>query len=247
VGLVRRIQARLARSRHEIVSGRDIAEPILIDRLICPLRYDLCVRIEFIRLLHHEWTLYQNDLAGFLDRPQSKSYYIWFKEVACARYKPQIYRDEKLVGAAFVRRVHETARLWKSIDQHGYDSATPIRLRSGRSIRRVNAKTINSAYFAGDGCHRISCLYVAGRTRLEPEEYEVEIQQDYQPLDNTSVLIQQLPLERTSYLRFISRFYCGRVELDTDAIRREVASTKPHLLSELDSVLVADLPSFSIL
>lgn len=245
VGLVSRIQARLARSRHEIVSGRDIAEPILIDRLICPLRYDLCVRIEFIRLLHHEWALYQNDLTEFLDRPQSRAYYIWFKEVACARYKPQIYRDDNLVRTAFVKRVHQAASLWSSIEQNGYDASTPIRLRSGRSIRGVNGKTINSSYFAGDGCHRISCLYVAGRTRLEPGQYEVEIQPDYQPLDNTAILIQQLPLGMTSYLRFLSHFYCERVELNPDEIRRQVASARPHLLAELESVLVSDLPRFS--
>jgi hypothetical protein len=239
---ITRVQARVARYRQEIVPGSEIAESIDIARLICPLRYDLWVRIDFIRLLRDEWALYTGDLQGFLDRPQSRAYYIWFKEIVCARYMPQIYRDEKLVKRAFVQKVHETARLWRSIDRNGFDSSTPIRLGSGRSIRSVNGKTIKSTYFAGDGCHRMSCLYVAGQTRLEPEHYEVHVHRDFEPLDNTAILVKHLPLDRATYLGFISRFYCDGLKLDSaDQILQHVASKKVGMLPELESVLAFDL------
>lgn len=241
--LITRVQARLARYRQEVVPGIKIAKTIDIGRLICPLRYDLWVRIEFVRLLRDEWTLYSDDLPGFLDRPQSRAYYVWFKEVRCALYYPQIYRDEERVESEFVTRVHETAALWKSIERNGYDRSTPIRLGSGRSIRSVNGKTINAAYFAGDGCHRMSCLYVTGQTRLEPEDYEVQVRREFEPLDITATLVQRLPLDRASYLRFLSRFYCDGLQLDSaDRILRQVASKKPDLLAELESVLAFDLP-----
>ena len=237
-----RARARVARYRQEIVPGSEIAKSIDIGRLICPLRYDLCVRIEFMRLLRDEWALYTGDLDAFLDRPQSKAYYIWFSEVACARYMPRLYRNKALMEPAFVERVHESARLWKSIERNGYGPATPIRLGSGRTIRSVNGKTINATYFAGDRCHRMSCLYLAGHTRLEPEQYEVHFRRDFTPLDNTAILLERLPLDRAAYLRFISRFYCHGLTLDSaDEVLQHVASESADLLPELQSVFAFDL------
>ncbi len=237
-----RIRARVTRHRQVIVPGNEFAEAVDIARLICPLRYDLCVRIEFIRLLRDEWALYADHLEQFLNRPQSRAYYVWFKDVACARFMPRLQRNENLIGPAFVERVHETARLWKSIVRDGYDSSTPIRLAFGRSVRSVNGKTINSRYFAGDGCHRMACLYLTGQTRLEPKHYEVEVHRSFSPLDNTALLLKQLPLDRATYLMYISRFYCDGLTIDSaDEILQHVESRKAELLPELKSVFAFDL------
>lgn len=236
------LHARVARHRQEIVPGSEIGESIDIGRLICPLRYDLCVRIDFIRLLRDEWALYTNNLGGFLERPESKAYYVWFNEIVCARYTPHLYGNRKSVESAFIKRVHRTAKLWRSIDRRGYDASTPIRLRSGRSIRRVNGKMIDATYFAGDGCHRMSCLYLVGQTLLEPAHYEVHVHREFQPLDNTSILAEYLPLDRTTYLQFISRFYCDGLQLDSpEKILQQVACKKANLVAELESVLAFDL------
>jgi hypothetical protein len=240
--LITRVQARVARYRQEIVPGTKIGESIDIGRLICPLRFDLCVRIDFIRLLRDEWSLYADDLSRFLDRPESKAYYVWFKEVRCARYSPELYRNDQLLLPAFIRRVHETARIWRSIERDGYDRSTPIRLESGRSIGSVNGKTISFPYFAGDGCHRMASLYLNGQTRLEPEDYEVHFRRAFEPLDITTILLKHLPLDRTTYLNFISRFYCNGLRLDSaDRILQQVARERADLLPELKSVLAFDL------
>jgi hypothetical protein len=241
--LVTRVQARVAQFRQEIISGTALGETIEITRLICPLRYDLCVRVEFVRLLRDDWSLYANDLARFLDRPESKAYGVWFKEVRCARYHPELYTDEKLLGPAFIERVHQTAKLWQSMQREGYDRSRPIRLESGRSIRNVNGKRIDAQYFAGDGCHRMACLYVTGQTRLEPADYEVRCQREFQPLDITAELLTELPLNHRAYLDFISTFYCAGVRLDSaDRIVQHVSTYKPELLPELESVFAFDLP-----
>jgi hypothetical protein len=181
-----------------------------------------------------------------LRRPESEAYFIWFRDVASARFQPELARDQTRFWSAFVDRVHETARLWQSIHSDGYDPATPIQLRAGRKVQPVNGKLVNSSYFAGDGCHRMACLFVSGQMSLTPEQYNVRIQESFHPLDNTAVLIRQLPLARETYLRFISQFYCGGQELNTaEAIVSHVASNAPHLLPELESVLDFDLPSFS--
>lgn len=240
--LLSRIRGRVTRHRRVIVSGSELGESVDIARLICPLRYDIRIRIEFIRLLRDEWALYNDNLDQFLSRPQSRAYYVWFKEVVCARFMPRLQRDEHLIRPAFIERVQNTAKLWKSIVRDGYDSSTPIRLASGPSIQSVNGKTINSRYFAGDGCHRIACLYLTGHTRLEPKDYEVEVHRKFSPLDNTALLLNQFPLDRTEYLMFISLFYCDGLTIDSgDGILQYVESKKAELLPELKSVLAFDL------
>jgi hypothetical protein len=240
--VITRLQARVARYRREIVAGSEIRESIEIDRLICPLRYDLCIRIEFIRLLRDQWSLYTDHLDAFLDRPQSRAYLTWFRDIACARYMPEVYRDPTQLQPAFVKRVHETATLWQSIAHNGYDRTTPIRLASGRTIQSVNGKRINATYFAADGCHRMSCLYLTGQTRLEPEHYEVQIHRSFQPLDNTAILIDRLPLGRVAYLKFVSPFYCDGLTFDSpEKVLEHVATRKAHLLPEATSVLAFDL------
>jgi len=239
---VRRVRARIARYRQEIVPGGELGESIDIGRLMCPLRYDLQVRIDFFRLLRDQWDQYTDDLEGFLERAESRAYSVWFKEVRCARFDPRVYRDEKLFKPAFHKKVHRSASLWRSIDRSGFDASNPIGLMSGRAIRRVNGKTINSIYFPGHGCHRMACLYLTGLRQLNPEHYQVMIQRDFEPLDITAVLIKHPPLDRTTYLKFISRFYCDGWELDSaDRILQHVASEKANLLPELESVLAFDL------
>ena len=241
-GLTRLVQARVDRFGRAIVPGALVGRPISIDRLICPLRYDLWIRTEFIHLLRNAWALYEADLDAFCERPEARAYFIWFKEVECARFHPVLYPHEGLLRRRFLRRVHDTARLWRSMTTEGYDRSKPIRLVSGRSIGTVNGKRVAARLFAGDGCHRLACLYDAGHTRLEPGHYEVELLRRFQPLDNTAILVPALQLDRAAYLRFISRFYCDGTPASTvDEIRRQVAAHEPQLLPELESVLAYDL------
>jgi hypothetical protein len=242
--LVARVRARVTRGR--VVPGREMGEAVDIDRLVCPLRYDISIRIAFVRLLKDQWELYARDVSGFLNRPESQAYYVWFKDVASARFQPHVSRDERRLKPAFIDRVHQTARLWHSIQTRGYDPSTPIRIRAGHRVRPVHGKRLNARYFAGDGCHRLACLYVAGQTQLLPEQYEVMVQASFQPLDNTATLITQLPLNRETYLRFISDYYCqGRTLQTPEAILAQVAVSNPGMLAELQSVFAFDLPRFS--
>jgi hypothetical protein len=240
--LISRVRARVARSRESVVPGAENGHVVDIDRLICPLRYDLRIRIDFIRLLRDEWPLYAQAAEQFLERPESVAYYVWFKEVRCARYHPELYRNPERLKAAFLDRIRKTAGIWKSITDCGYDLSRPIRLESGHSIKPVHGKSVQTKYFAGDGCHRLAALYVMGRTRLQPADYEVRIERELEPLDITAILLKQLPLDQSSYLSFISHFYCDGVQLaSAERIVQHVASHRPDLLPELESVLAFDL------
>ncbi|MDP9463046.1 MAG: hypothetical protein M3P52_00355, partial [Actinomycetota bacterium] len=55
-----------------------------------------------------------------------------------------------------------------------------------------------------------------------------------------------LPLDRSTHLKFISRFYCDGLELDSvDRILEHTASQEDNLLQELESVLAFDLSRIS--
>lgn len=233
---------RLARLDERIVPGTVLGDSISIDHLICPLRYDICVRIDFVRLLRDEWTLFQKDFAAFRNRPATAAYYSWFRDIRCARYESTLLRDAGRLDAAFLQRVDQTARLWKSLELKGFDPSQPIRLASGRSLHSVNGKMINETIFSGDGCHRIACLHLLGWDRLEPMHYEVAMRARFTPLDITAVLLDLGLLDRPTYLRYIAQFYGDGLEFESaDAIVHYVSYRKPELLSELQSVFSHDL------
>ena len=236
-----RIRRRLSRVVREVVPGTRIGKSVGIGRLICPLRYDIWIRVRFMQLLRDEPSLYQQRPDEFLRRPQARAYWIWYREVACARFHPSAYPHEHLLQARFRQRVEQTAGLWRSFERQGFDRARPVRLASGRVIEAVNGKRVEATIFAGDGCHRLAALYLSGHHCLEPPQYEVEVHRRYRPLDNTAILCRALPLDVRSYVHFLSRFYCDGVILhDLADLVRKVAAEKPRLLPELESVLAAD-------
>jgi len=225
-------------SSPEIVPGTKIGIELDIDSLICPLRYDIVVRIEFFRFLEQEWDLYTSNLSSFLNAPPVKNYYIWFKEVATARFEPKLYHHDELIMPKFIERVHKSAALWASMETNGLDASNPIRLRSGKVIHCVNEKKIHAQYYAGDGCHRMACLYVNGARTLQPKDYEVVIFKEFQPLDNTDILYKKLPLSTADYCRFISSYYCNSQELSTiNEILQYIETHRHELLPVVRSIV----------
>lgn len=240
--VVERIWRRVSDYRVRVVPGTALDEAIEIDRLIWPLRYDIWVRIEFVRLLRDEWTLYQGDFQTFRSRPATDMYQAWFKHVCCFRYNPALLEDPVRLEAAFIKRVHRTAQLWRSIEKNGFDASNPIRLMTGRSVKHVNGKVPQTSVFAGDGCHRLACLRLTGQRRLQPSQYEVAIHPRLTPIDNTAVLIDSGVVDREAYVRYLSQYYCdGATSECLDVVLEHVYRQAPDSLPELESVLAHDL------
>ena len=224
------------------VSGDELGKRIRIFDIVCPLRYDILVRAEFIELLAKNEELLASELEELLEHRAARSYAVWFREVCIKRFASEIYDDKKLVRQRFVIRVEKTKRLWESIHLTGFDAAHPITLRSGKSILQVNGKKIGASLFAGEGCHRIACLLVMGKKYLEPNEYRVAIQSKFQPLDNTALLLDKLPISVADYLQFISRGYCAGQTLATpnEAVAY-LEENDSDRLPELKSIFEHDL------
>lgn len=224
------------------ISGLEIGKQVRIYDIVCPLRYDILVRAEFIEFLANNDGLLATAREAILESPAARAYEVWFREVAILRFSPEIYHDGNQVRQRFAIRVEKTKRLWESISLNGFDSAHQIKLRSGKSILEVNGKSVSGPFFAGDGCHRIACLLVMGKKYLEPKEYEVALWPKFQPLDNTALLIDKLPITVSDYLTFISRGYCeGQTLATANEAVAYLEKHDPDRLTELKSILEHDL------
>ncbi len=238
-GLPRAVRRRWQETH---VSGLEIGQRIRIYDLVCPLRYDISVRADFIRFLVDNAYLSTADFDAISEHPATKAYYTWFKEVAVRRFLPEIYHDDNRVHERFYERFMNVQALWASMRSQGFDHTYPVRLTSGNLVHEVNGKTVDTSFFAGDGCHRIACLLVMGKDVLEPEEYEVVSRAELRPLDNTALLLDKIPISMSDYLSFISRGYCGGRRLaSADEALIYVEEHSPDRFAELKNVFRYDL------
>lgn len=238
----RRLHRVRGRLTDRFVSGLEIGKQIRIFDIICPLRYDILVRADFIELLAENDKICAFELEEILEHRAAQSYSVWFREVCIKRFFPEIYHDKNLVRQRFAIQVEKTKRLWESVSLNGFESAHPITLQSGKSILEVNEKKIGASLFAGDGCHRIACLWVMGKKYLEPKEYRVRMHTKFQPLDNTALLIDKLPITVSDYLTFISGGYCeGQTLATANEAVAYLEEHDPDRLTELKSILEYDL------
>ena len=213
-----------------------------MERLICPLRYDIHVRVEFVRLLRDEWSLFQSDRPAFLERPAARAYRTWHDEVLATR-RAALREQRRDIHENFVARVDRTARLWESFRDVGFDADQPIELRSGRVLQLPNQKVVNTRIFAGDGCHRLACLIAAGQETLLPDQYYLRTKPRFAPRDNTALLLAPLALDMAAYLAFLSPLYAdGAAVASVADLRSALSADRPDLAAELESVLAYDLP-----
>ncbi|GIK78209.1 MAG: hypothetical protein BroJett022_18990 [Actinomycetes bacterium] len=217
-------------------------EPVRIDDLISPLRYDVLVRRRFLdRIAAASGPA---DVDAAVASPAGRDYRSWFEGIVIRRFHPELAGTADAVERAFAERVRRSVALCESFAAAGYDPAGPLLLRSGRRIAATaTGKRIERRLFVGDGCHRLALLRRDGATALQPDAYRVEITPTLAPLDNTAELIPLLGLRPRPYFRFLALAYAPGTGCDTEErLRRHVAAERPDRLLELESVLRIDLP-----
>lgn len=217
-------------------------EPVEIDELISPLRYDVLIRERFLDRVASASG--RADIEAAVASPEGRDYRSWFERITVPRFKPQLAGDPVAVADAFAERVRRSVDLCRSFAATGYDPARPLLLRSGRRIAATaTGKRMQRRLFVGDGCHRLALLRLGGTTVLEPGAHRIEIVPTLTPLDNTAALIPLLGLRPRSYFRFLALAYAPGTGCDTEEqLRRHVAAERPDLLPELEGVLRVDLP-----
>jgi len=235
----RRLRNARRRSRLVHEPGR---EPVRIDDLVSPLRYDVLVRERFLDDLRRADG--DRGRAGALAGPAGAAYRAWFREIVVRRFKPELVGREREIDVAFAARVQSSIDLVESFESDGYDPGRPITLFSGRKLLpTATGKQLDQRLYAGDGCHRLALLRMQGIEVLEPGSYRVQVAPSYAPLDNTAELIVALGIGVAEYLAFLTLTYApGRTIATREELLEQAAELKPERVDELAGILAIDEP-----
>ena len=97
-----RLQNALDRSRWKLLPG---TEPLPIVPLISPLRYDIVVRLEYLRFLEANIGLRLiGTFRAIVEAARKTGYFVWFTEVMCRNFRPRLLHTERKLQRAFERR-----------------------------------------------------------------------------------------------------------------------------------------------
>jgi hypothetical protein len=218
-------------------------ERIPIDWLISPLRYDILVRQQYFEVLRERRALAEEDFDAFLELSRQHPYFTYFTQVAIPSHQPGMMGNDKLVAAAFERRVRASVALHDSFDSTGYDKRRPIILRTGAQIEpTATGKRLARTMHAGDGCHRLAWLRASGVDVLEPDMYRMHVAQVLTPRDDTALLLAAMTVGRPEYFSFLSLSYADEELYSEEALLDHVRSTRPGLMPELEQVIAVDSP-----
>ena len=227
----------------ELENGIDIAS------LICPLRYDVIVRRDFLTFYTAHRDLYRSDFNAFVDLVKQGSYYTWFVKSESIRTKPHLLDDPDGLWIRFVDKIRKAAELYESMVNGGFDEQFPIILKTAEHLlpptgdRRAppTGKFLSDRYFLADGCHRLATLMTMGYNVLPYEYFRIMCFREFNPFDSTSLLARSLPITPSAYFTFLSSRYCHPfVFEDRDSFLEYLKVHKPKDVDELLSVIRVD-------
>ena len=165
-------------------------------------------------------------------------YFSWFRDVNCFRFHRHLLRDQNTFNQAFAMRLRKSAELYFSLEHNGFDVRHPISVQAGVKLLPATSRLhLARPIFAGDGCHRLAILHLAGEQYLPPERYRITRRWLYSPLDNTKILIRSLRMDGSRYFAFLSIIYGDREFYDESSLRDYVKQNHPEKLLELEEVI----------
>ena len=87
-------------------------EPMPIDHLVSPLRYDILVRERYFAVLRERRALAESDFDAFMELSRQHPYFMWFSNVVIPHSNhPEIAADDERLNAAFELRVRRSIAL----------------------------------------------------------------------------------------------------------------------------------------
>lgn len=219
--------------------------------LVSPLRYDIEIRADYFMFLIDRLDQYRDDFAGYLAAAAATPYFTWFERVALPRYRPDIGSRPEQVWRGFEDRVRRSTLLYTDFTARGFDTTQPISLRTAApGATTPTGKRVERPFYAGDGCHRLALLMLAGMRELPADHYRVRRKPHPAVIDNTALLLRLIPVEPERYFRYVSTGYLpneaacapatGSAFADATALIEAVAARRPDRVAELREVLAAD-------
>jgi hypothetical protein len=231
------------------VDPPELRQGVAIAAIVCPLRYDVLIRRDFLAFYADHRDLYVADFDAFVVRVRQGTYYRWFMESEAVRTKRDLLDDPAALDAEFVARVRRAARLYESVAERGFDLKFPIILKTAEHLLPPTAdklgpptgKRVSGRYFLADGCHRLALIMALGATELPPSYFRVKCFRRFSPFDSTSLLAPSLLIAPAAYFAFLSSYYCApHVFEDGADFIQYVQKQKPQLLDEVRSVVRVD-------
>jgi hypothetical protein len=222
-------------------------EPVRIDDLVSPLRYDIVFRQEYLGFFRAHQTLFAEDFEAFVELSRSHRYFTWFAHVEVPAFRPQWRGNSEIIDEAFAQRVRKTTATFEELESRGYDPRRPVVLRTGRKINATTTgKRISTAIYPGDGCHRLAWLRDAGLVELAPEMYRLQIVGEFTPRDMTAAVLEWIRIDLPEYFSFLSLAYAPDLQIASEeGLVAHVRSAAPDRLDELRRVISADSPRLS--
>jgi hypothetical protein len=214
------------------------AEPLVIDELISPLRYDVLVRSRFFEFLAGHRPLLAASPDAFVQAVRDTDYYVWFTHVAVHSIGIA-GRDTHDIEADFHRRVLRSVALADSVARRGFVAKPPLTIRVNIGSTTSTGKRLGRRHYPLDGCHRLALLRQLGRRVLRAQEYRVTVGSGVL-LDNTARLLPLLDLAEADYAAFIGRGYGAPAASSLDELMATVRAERPANAAEVASLLAAD-------
>jgi hypothetical protein len=219
--------------------------PVSIHEIASPLRYDIAIRVSYLRFHSVHAELYDRDFEAYLERAREHAYYVWFTSLWARIFSPHLLDDDVALARAFADRVRRTADLAASFARRGFDTRRPVTLFAGRHVHpTATGKRVSRDVFAGDGCHRLALLLAAGESELGPNQYRVKRFRDLVPVDTTHFLIRRLDLSMHEYLEFIRLGY-PTVTLEAEGGEVTVGGAAAGTRREVQGLLEIDGAQFA--
>lgn len=227
----------------------ELAEGIDIASLVCPLRYDVLVRRDFLAFYAAHRDLYIADFDAFVDLAKQGSYYIWYMQSEVVRCKRDLLGNEESLEAGFVDRIRAAAALYEAMRERDLVRKFPIILKTAEQLLPPTTdksgpptgKVVSARYFLADGCHRLAFLMAMGYTVLPTIYFRVKCFREFSPFDSTSLLVRSLPINQSTYFAFLSSYYCAPFVFEQrEAFLRYISEKRPEFWQEVLSVIHVD-------
>lgn len=227
----------------------ELENGVHIASLICPLRYDVIVRRDFLSFYAAHQDLYSSDFDAFAKLVGQSSYYTWYVRSDTIRSRPHLLDDPDDLWIRFVNKIRKTVDLYTSMMKNGFDERYPIILKTAEHLlpptadRRVppTGKKVSDRYFMADGCHRLAFMMTRGYDVLPAEYFRVKCFREFSPFDSTSLLARSLPITPSEYFTFLSSRYCRPfISESRESFLRYIREHQPELVDELLSIIRLD-------
>ncbi|MDR7418494.1 MAG: hypothetical protein QN178_06255 [Armatimonadota bacterium] len=240
--LAQTVARRVLGSRTRWLDGADGPAEIEITPLVCPLRYDVLTRKQFIEFIDGHREMYARDRQAFLARARRQPYAVWLDGIVIPRHLPRLVNDPEGRARWLDERMLRFVALYDAMAARGFDREHPVEIRiTNRLEPTVTGKTVQARFILGDGSHRLAFLMTRGYTALPRHLVRIRWFERLVPFDSTATLARLIPLDEPSYAAYLSSLYSAPViHVRVADLVADVADRRPDRADEVRQVIAAD-------